>query len=1037
VLSIAKVRRGGERYYLDAVAGGAEDHRRPGLEPEGEWLGRAAAALGLRGRVGGAELAAVLAGAEPSSGEVLNQAQDRVRVAGFDLVFAAPKSVSLCFALGDAAAAEEVRLAHEAAVAAAVGYLEREAITARRGTGEQRCQVDVDGVVGAAFLHRTSRAPDPHLHTHVLVANLVEGSDGRWSAFDARGLYAQARTAGYLYQAHLRHEMSRRLGLEWGTMRTGMADVGIDRSVILTFSRRSREIRARLAVEGRSGAKAARVAQLATRRPKDLDTSFESLLGEWRARAAAAGLGRDQLATLMSDPGQLRPADRQLPTDDWISRIVGPDGLTASASTFARRDVIRACCSSLPNGADVATVEALADEVLGSHLVQPASVRSHELRWTTPEVVAAERSLVEHGLRRADAGVGAAEPDAVESALRARPQMAPAQGAAVREAAVSRAAVLVATGATWAGATDAIDAARDAWQASGLRVQATASSAQRAADLEATTGIETTSLASVLSGVVPPADVLVVHDAGRLGARPLNTVLDGAERAGTKVVLVGEVRQLRAAEGGAFRHLGETLGSIALDAPRSTSAPERAPHRGWVDVVERASEGAGVVVGSSAPVVRQRLVADWWAARESGRAVAMVATSRRDREALNAGARAELAAAGRLGESMTVGRRQMAVGDDVLVGRGGRGAGVPTGTRAKVVGLDAERRVLELRTEHGRALSMGAATAVGAELRHGYATTPREARRARPDLALVLGEGGAARASGGTDRCYVVDGVGRNGRPAPYESMAGPASSSSSALSSLRHLGRRLDGLEVRLARAVAPDPTALLAHLDQEQARTAARLQAARSARSDSAARLDDLGTRRPWTRWRAVRQDTQHTRAELGHRESEVRRWEARLELLGERRRQLDEQGAARAAGLASRRPDLDRHQVLVHAVNRRERVLARVAEVSPPGYLARELGPRPSAPADRAAWREAARVVESYRERWGVGDPDRALGARGDQSARATSLEQRRQRDAAARVLDAAQRRLDPGRATGRSLEQRHELEPASRTGVGRAG
>ncbi|HWC40324.1 MAG TPA: MobF family relaxase, partial [Acidimicrobiales bacterium] len=890
----------------------------------------------------------------------------------------------------------------------------------------------VDGVVGAAFLHRTSRAPDPHLHTHVLVANVVEGSDRRWSAFDARGLYAHARTAGYLYQAHLRHELTRRMGLEWGTMRTGMADVaGIDRSVIWMFSRRSREIRARLAAEGRSGAKAARVAQVATRPGKDLDTSFESMVGEWRARASAAGLGRDRLAAVMGGTARSRPAERPTPTEDWIRSIVGADGLTASASTFARRDVIRACCT-LPNGGDVATVEALADVVVGSRLVQPASVRSHEPRWTTPEVVAAERSLVEHALRRAHSGAGMAEPDALESALRARSQMAPSQAAAVQEAVFSRAGVLVATGATWAGATDAIDAARDAWQTSGLRVRATAASAERAADLEAATGVETMSLAGVLSDVAPATDVLVVHDAGRLGARPLKTVLDDAERAGTKVILVGEVRQLRAVAGGAFRHLGENLGSIALDAPRSTGAAERAPDRGWIEIVERGAEGTGVVVGSSAPVVRQRLVADWWAARESGTAATMVATSGRDRDALNAAARAELAAAGRLGESMTLGHRDMAVGDRVLIGRGGR-AGVPTGTRATVVGLDAERRMLELRTERGRAVSMSATKAMGVELRHAYATSPREARRTRPDLALVLGEGRVARASGGTDRCYVVDGVGRSGPADPYHPSASTARQPMARTpSSLSDLGRRLDGVEQRLARAVAPDPTAELAHLDQEQARTDVRLHAARSARSDAAARLDDLGARRSWTRRRVAREDTQQTRAELGHRTSEVQRWEARLEQLGERRRELEANGAARSARLASQRPDLDRREVLVGAVNHRQHVLARAAEISPPGYLVGELGPRPSAPVDRAAWREAARAVESYRERWGVGDPDRALGEGLADGVRPPSVEQRLQRDAAARVLDGAQRRLDPGRAVERSPELSRALEGVSRAG-----
>jgi hypothetical protein len=421
----------------------------------------------------------------------------------------------------------------------------------------------------------------------------------------------------------------------------------------------------------------------------------------------------------------------------------------------------------------------------------------------------------------------------------------------------------------------------------------------------------------------------------------------------------------------------------------------------------------------------------------------MVATSGRDRDALNAGARAELAAAGQLGEPMTVGHREMAVGDRVLIGRGGRGAGVPTGTRATVVGLDAERRMLELRTDRGRAVSVSAVMAIGVELRHAYATTPREARRTRPDLALVLGDGRVARPSGGTDRCYVVDGVGRSGPCAEHESMARPGiarpgmARPGPSPSSLSHLGRHLEGVEQRLARAVAPDPTAALAHLDQEQARTDARLHAARSVWSDAAGRLEDLGARRSWTRWRATRQDTQHTRIELGVRVSEVQRWEARLEQLVERRRELEAEGAARSARLASRRPDLHRRDVLVQAVNRRQHVLARAAEISSPGYLVRELGTRPSAPADRAAWREAARAVESYRERWGVVDPDRALGAAGDQGARSTSLQQRLQRDAAARVLDGTQRRLDPGRALERSPELSHELEPASRAGPGRAG
>jgi conjugative relaxase-like TrwC/TraI family protein len=1037
MLSIAKVRRGGARYYLEAVAAGREDHRRPGQEPDGVWLGGGAEALGLRGSVAASELEAVLAGADPASGELLNPAQDRVRVAGFDLTFAAPKSVSLCFALGDPAAADQVRVAHESAVAAAVGYLEREAITARRGSGDGRHSVAVDGVVGAAFLHRTSRAPDPHLHTHVVLANLVAGRDGRWSAFDARGLYAHARTAGLLYQAHLRHELRRRLGLEWGELRAGMADIkGIERPVVLAFSRRRQEIQARLADEGLSGPRAARVAQLATRSGKDLDISFETLVGEWRARAESSGLGRRELAAAMTGTRRSEPTDGGLPTEDWIRSIVGPEGLTASASTFARRDVVRACCSALPDGAEVARIEALTNAVLRSDLVRPVSLAEasrhvQEARWTTPEVLAAERALVDSAQRRTRDGVGVVEPAALESALALRPQLPSTQSAAVRELLCSGAGVVVATGARWAGSSDALDAARDGWQSSGLRVAASAPTAEQAADLEAVTGIETTPQQEVLaeldgrSGPALPADVLVVHDAGRLGAASLGKLLDGADRAGTKVIVLGELRQLRSVDAGAFRRLGDSLGSIALDPPRTTTTAERIVGSGWVQVVDR-DDVAPVVVGSSAPAVRQRVVDDWWADRQAGSEPVMVASSRWEIDALNAAARAELIAAGELGESIHVGRREMAVGDRVLIGRGGREAGVVTGDRATVTGVDVERQVLELRTDKGPTLSMSEAAATKVELRHAYATTVREARRVRPDRALVLGEGRAVSAAAGDDHRYVVDTVGRSGRRTGPELLPPELLSPHELAGSLGQLGRRLDDVERRLARAPAPDPTARLSRLDQEQARTTDRLIAARSARSDAAARLERLEARRPWIGRRAAMEETQDVRIEVSFRQAEVRRWEDRDALLGDRRRELETDAGSRSAGLTSRRADLASREILVEATSRRQRALARAAEVSPPGYLVAELGPRPSAPVERAAWRQAVLAVESYRERWGVEDRHLALGGQGE---RPESPTQRLQRASAVHQLEEAQRQLRPELAIERSAEQSPELSRAS--------
>src|SRR5712691_10321658 len=100
------------------------------------------------------------------------------------------------------------------AVSAALGYLERHLAVARRGhNGVDRRPTS--GLVAARFRHRTSRAGDPQLHTHVLVANVVRADDGSWSAPDVLSGYRAARTAGFLYQAELRARLTEGLGLSW------------------------------------------------------------------------------------------------------------------------------------------------------------------------------------------------------------------------------------------------------------------------------------------------------------------------------------------------------------------------------------------------------------------------------------------------------------------------------------------------------------------------------------------------------------------------------------------------------------------------------------------------------------------------------------------------------------------------------------------------------------------------------------------------------------------------------------------------------
>src|SRR4051812_8601325 len=227
MLSIGKLAAGQAAYYERQVARGHDDYYSGRGEAPGEWTGRGAAALGLSGQVDATHFNALMAGVDPSDKALerpLRDSRGEPKVVGFDLTFSAPKSVSVLFAAGDEQTAGQLIAAHEAAVRAALGYVEDAAVKVRRGKGGAIVEPG-EGVVAAAYRHRMSRSLDPQLHTHVVCANVARGPDGRWTALDGRHLYEHAKTSGYLYQAHLRAEVRERLGLEWGPVTKGAAEL--------------------------------------------------------------------------------------------------------------------------------------------------------------------------------------------------------------------------------------------------------------------------------------------------------------------------------------------------------------------------------------------------------------------------------------------------------------------------------------------------------------------------------------------------------------------------------------------------------------------------------------------------------------------------------------------------------------------------------------------------------------------------------------------------------------------------------------------
>ncbi len=353
LLRVTSLRAGSAGYYLAEPA--------DALGP-GRWVGQGAAGLGLVGPVAAADLEAALAGQQPVTGRALTRR--RGSVAGFDLTFAAPKSVSVLWGVGGPEVAPEVLDAHERAVDSAMTYVAGHALSARRGPEAERVLVGVEGPVAASFTHGLSRAGDPHLHTHVVVANVGHGDDGRWTAVDGRGLHAHARAAGQLYDAHLRDELARGLGLQWVPRRNGAYELAMmDPAILGVLSARQAEIRQ--ALGGRRSGRARTVAWAATRPPKT-PSSMATHREEWHQRVASVLGGGDSLDTVALHRGaaSIGVGGRTTEMPDGRRRVAGAVDEHRFAAALAgtphaaaaRRDAVAAWAGALETGSPGAEV---------------------------------------------------------------------------------------------------------------------------------------------------------------------------------------------------------------------------------------------------------------------------------------------------------------------------------------------------------------------------------------------------------------------------------------------------------------------------------------------------------------------------------------------------------------------------------------------------------------------------------------------------------------------------------------------------------
>jgi conjugative relaxase-like TrwC/TraI family protein len=431
-------------------------------------------------------------------------------VAGFDLTFSAPKSVSVAWAVADEATQGLIYAAHQRALEHVIGYAEEHVFSSRSGAGGV-VQEDIVGVVAAAFDHWDSRAGDPQLHTHVVVMNRVQTTDGVWRTLDSRGLFRSVVGLSEMYNGVLSDYLTEALGWGWQGCARRHSDVpkyevaGVSARLQEEFSSRSTDIEAAkevlvagfVASRGRqpSAREVLQLRQQATlsTRPDKHVRPLAELVEGWRGRAQQV-LGSDPMAWVVTLVGRndlplLRAGDL---ADEMLAEAakVAVHTVAEKRATFARSNVFAEVLRQFHGvrfataGDRMAVVERTSDLAVGEALLisppelahTPAAFqrpdgssrfrpRGSEI-YTTQALLDAEARLLDAG--RSVGGPSVSPIVAADVCARNVPgkghPLSAGQTAAVQQIVVSGRVVDVLVGAAGTGKSIAMRGVREAWE---------------------------------------------------------------------------------------------------------------------------------------------------------------------------------------------------------------------------------------------------------------------------------------------------------------------------------------------------------------------------------------------------------------------------------------------------------------------------------------------------------------------------------------------------------------------------------------------
>ena len=691
---------------------------------------------------------------------------------------------------------ERIVEAHDWAVGKTLAWIEEHAVRTRIQDKATGAMVRVGGqkMVAATFRHDTSRNLDPQLHTHCVIANMVQGEDGKWRTMVDDGLFKGKMAIGAIYRAELANGLQ---DLGYGIEKThadGRFEIaGVSREVIEAFSTRRAEIEAAMAERGlgtpaENPHLAARATLMTRAAKRDMDKT--ALRETWQLQARALGFAADNIQpdTLQAERDRSAPDLFTHPGDaagDAARWAV--EHLSERQAVFGHHDLLAATLGRDPGAVSVAAAERAITTLERDGGLHAARGLDHGRHWTTDAALGRESETI--ALMRAGQGVEKAIMRGwiTETKLR-NGRLNEGQKAAVRTILAAKDRVIGVQGYAGTGKTTMLKRVQVLAERRGYRVAGLAPSALAANTLGKEAGIESETLQRFLArhaGLIEgrgtakglrnlrnrfAKTVLVVDESSLTSSEQMRGLLRAVTTLRlARVVLVGDEKQLGAVEAGKpFAQLRAAgMQTVVMDEiVRQRDAELREAVRASLagEVTAAFAKLGGHIAQVDRGELGSHTAARWLdLSPEDRAATGVTAPTRALRDEINGEIRAHLVAEGAVAGparqveklvSRGLTRAQMtvaanyAVGDTVIFNRAYKTLGVVAGDERRVVGVDRQWKRVDLADEQGRIVKWAperlAAAKGGVEAYRGVTMELRAGDRVRwtrndPGAGLVNG----------------------------------------------------------------------------------------------------------------------------------------------------------------------------------------------------------------------------------------------------------------------------------------------------------